>query len=136
MAKSKLDKFKDVVAEAAAFLSAVVVGDEAGQYAQEDVDAFNAVFESAKQLSEDESLEPSRYDEEFGTLATALSDLQLKVIVNATPSAVIVTLRGTPSQLKGSHTIHFKQHIVTFIDGKADLSKELAEELTTAGYVE
>jgi hypothetical protein len=136
LAKSKLDKFKDVLAEASSFLGIVFVGTEVGQYAQEDVDAFASIVESARLVSEDEGLEPSRYDEESATLTTAFAEFQQKAIVKAAPTAVTVSLRGTPSQLKGSHTIHFKQHIVTFVEGKVTVSQELADELSAAGYTE
>ena len=145
MAKSKLEKLIEVLESARVLLIGLIVGTEAGQYAQSDVDEFNALVSKAEEVAADESLEPSQYDEALTSLNAGMKVLQSKVVKppvedkkasEAKSGLKRVSLKGTVSQRKGSHTIHFKQTIVTFQDGEAELPEKLAADLIKAGYAE
>ncbi|MMZ68871.1 hypothetical protein D1872_316170 [compost metagenome] len=47
-----------------------------------------------------------------------------------------VVLKGWQDGREGTHSIHLKKRIVSFVDGKSDVTPELAEELKEAGYIE
>lgn len=47
-----------------------------------------------------------------------------------------VTIKGPEVQKQGIHMIHTKSGIVAFIDGKAELPEQIADELEKAGYIE
>lgn len=132
MAKSNLDKLKDAIAENTALLAQAEIGENGGQYPQQSADAFKEAIEVAETLIGTEGAEPSQFDAQ----TTVLSDARSSYLATRIPSVRKVTLRGTPSQCKGAHTIHFKNGVVNFVDGEAQLPDELAEELADAGYVE
>ncbi|MEK5415170.1 hypothetical protein [Paenibacillus sp. FSL L8-0708] len=56
--------------------------------------------------------------------------------VETKPQKESVVLRGWDEGREGSHAVHLKEGIFTFINGKADFSPEAAEALRLAGYVE
>ncbi|GGF72933.1 hypothetical protein GCM10010912_17670 [Paenibacillus albidus] len=47
-----------------------------------------------------------------------------------------VVLKGTDSQKIGPHTLFIGSRIVNFLDGKAEVQEDLAEELENGGYIE
>ncbi|MEK8215508.1 hypothetical protein [Paenibacillus sp. FSL L8-0463] len=47
-----------------------------------------------------------------------------------------VVLKGTDSQKIGPHTLFIGSRIVNFLDGKAEVQNDLAEELENGGYIE
>lgn len=47
-----------------------------------------------------------------------------------------VVLKGTDSQKTGPHTLFIGSKIVNFVDGKANVQDEIADELENAGYIE
>lgn len=49
---------------------------------------------------------------------------------------VSVSLIGTDSEKKGTHTLFFGGNAVTFEDGGAQLPKDVADSLKKAGHVE
>lgn len=57
-----------------------------------------------------------------------------KVIIPSPKESV--ALKGWDNGREGAHTIHLKEGIFTFIDGKAEFSSEAAEALRQAGYIE
>ncbi|TQS00057.1 hypothetical protein [Paenibacillus ottowii] len=132
MAKSNLDKLKDAIAESTTLLDQAEIGESGGQYPQQSVDVFKATVAAAEVLVSTEGAEPSQFDAQ----TTALNDARSSFLATRIPAVRKVTLRGTPSQRKGAHTIHFKNGVVNFVDGEAQLPDELADELADAGYVE
>ncbi|URJ50725.3 hypothetical protein [Paenibacillus polymyxa] len=132
LAKSNLDKLKDAIAESAALLAQAEIGENGGQYPQQSADAFKEVVTAAETLVGAEGTEPSQFDAQ----TTVLNDARSSFLAARIPAVRKVTLRGTPSQRKGAHTIHFKNGVVNFVDGEARLPDELADELADAGYVE
>lgn len=141
MAKSKLEKLKEVIETARTFLLEIVIGSEVGQYNQSDVDDFTSVVDAAGLVAENNDLEPIEYDKELVVVNDALAVIQGKVISEqvitaSEPTTKVVKFKGTASQCNGSHTLHYKQSVISFKDGKAELSIKLADELLEAGYVE
>ncbi|WP_418026229.1 hypothetical protein [Paenibacillus sp. JJ1722] len=132
MAKSNLDKLKDTITESVALLAQAEIGGNGGQYPQQSADTFKEAIEVAETLAGTEGVEPSQFDAQ----TTVLNDARSSFLSTRIPAVRKVTLRGTPSQRKGAHTIHFKNGVVNFVDGEAQLPDELADELTDAGYVE
>lgn len=132
MAKSNLDKLKDAIAESTALLAQAEIGENGGQHPQQSADAFKEAIEVAETLIGTEGAEPSQFDAQ----TTVLNDARSSFLATKIPAIRKVTLRGTPSQRKGAHTIHFKDSIVSFVDGEARLPDEVADELAKAGYVE
>ncbi|WP_025717269.1 hypothetical protein [Paenibacillus sp. 1-18] len=132
MAKSNLDKLKDVITESTTLLDQVEIGESGGQYPQQSADAFKEVVAAAEVLAGTEGAEPSQFDAQ----TTVLNSARSSFLAARIPAVRKVTLRGTPSQRKGAHTIHFKDGVVNFVDGEAQLPDELADELANAGYVE
>lgn len=141
MAKSKLEKLRESIEEGYSFLKIIVIGGEVGQYQKVDHDEFESILETAEMIAQDESLEPIRYESEIVVIAEAKKHLQDSVVVEISKSTEqtttkIVSLKGTASQCIGSHTLHYKSGVINFRDGKAELAKELADELIEAGYVD
>lgn len=132
MAKSNLDKLKDAIAESTALLNHAEIGESGGQYPQQSADAFKEVVADADVLAGTEGAEPSQFDAQTTVLNNALSSF----LATKIPAIRKVKLLGTPSQRKGDHTIHFKDSIVSFADGEAQLPDEVADELAKVGYVE
>ncbi|HIW32613.1 MAG TPA: hypothetical protein IAA29_07490 [Candidatus Paenibacillus intestinavium] len=136
MAKSKLEKLKDAIEAARAFLLLIVIGIEVGQYHQSDVDEFTSIVDAAELVADNNELEPAEYDNESVVVNEALVVIQGKVIIEQVATTKVVKFKGTASQCTGSHTLHYKQSVVSFKDGKAELPLKLADELIEAGYVE
>ncbi|MCC3380698.1 hypothetical protein ACFQ5D_10740 [Paenibacillus farraposensis] len=132
MAKSNLDKLKDAIADSTSLLNQAEIGESGGQYPQQSADAFKEAVAAAEVLVGTEGAEPSRFDAQ----TTMLNDARSSFLSTKIPAIRKVTLRGAPSQRKGAHTIHFKDSIVSFADGEAQLPDEVADELAKAGYVE
>ncbi|RTZ38170.1 hypothetical protein EJ573_02920 [Paenibacillus polymyxa] len=132
MAKSNLDKLKDAIAESTTLLNQAEIGESGGQYPPQSADTFREAVAEAEVLAGTEGVEPSQFDAQ----ATVLNDARSSFLATKIPAIRKVTLHGTPSQRKGAHTIHFKDSIVSFVDGEAQLPDEVADELAKAGYVE
>ncbi|MEE4566835.1 hypothetical protein V2U94_04260 [Paenibacillus polymyxa] len=132
MAKSNLDKLKDAIAESTTLLDQAEIGESGGKYPQQSADTFREAVTAAETLVGAEGAEPSQFDAQ----TTVLNDARSSFLAARIPAVRKVTLRGTPSQRKGAHTIHFKDSIVSFVDGEAQLPDEVADELAKAGYVE
>lgn len=99
--------------------------------------AVEGAGENEVTLSDGEAVETS----------TQSADVQLELDVNAAieipepPIAKTITLKGvvlkgTDPQLKGSHTIHLGSRIVSFHNGKADVTAEIEQALRNSGYIE
>ncbi|WP_025683756.1 hypothetical protein [Paenibacillus maysiensis] len=132
MAKSNLDKLKDAIAESTELLAQAEIGEGGGKYPQQAADDFKEAITAAEALTTAEDAEPSHFDAQ----TIVLNDARRSFLATKIPAIRRVTLRGTPSQRKGAHTIHFKNGVVNFVDGEARLPDELADELANAGYVE
>ncbi|URJ45166.3 hypothetical protein MF628_004951 [Paenibacillus polymyxa] len=132
LAKSNLDKLKDAIAESTTLLDQAEIGESGGKYPQQSADAFKEAVTEAEVLAGTEGAEPSQFDAQ----TTVLNGARSSFLAARIPAVRKVTLRGTPSQRKGAHTIYFKNGVVNFVDGEAQLPDELADELADAGYVE
>lgn len=138
MAKSNLDKLKDAISAAIELLSQTKAGDDPEQYPIAAVEAFQSAIKEAESLVDSEGTEPSQFEAGNNALNEA-REAFISSKVNETPKEdlpdiVELTLIGTPSQLKGSHSIHFNGGIVTFQEGKAFVPSALGNTLTKAGY--
>ncbi|MFB5761110.1 hypothetical protein [Paenibacillus medicaginis] len=136
MAKSNLEKLKDAITECNTLLDKSVIGEDDGQFPQQSVDSFKEAIAAAETLVSTDGAEPSQFDAQTTELNTAKQTFLETEIEKLEPVIRKVSLRGTPSQKKGPHTIHFKNTVVNFVDGEAQLPNELADELADAGYVE
>ncbi|MHA6530191.1 hypothetical protein [Paenibacillus sp. BAC0078] len=132
MAKSNLDKLKDTIAEITALLSQVEIGDDRGQYPQQSADLFKEAVAAAEALVITEDASPSQFEAQ----TIMLNDARSSFMDTRNPMTRKVRLRGTPSQCIGPHTIHFKDVVVNFVDGEAQLPDELADQLVNDGYAE
>jgi hypothetical protein len=138
VAKSNLDKLKDAISAANELLSQTKAGDVPEQYPIAAVEAFQSAIKDAESLVVSEGAEPNQF--EIGN--NALNEAREAFIsskVNETPKeelpdVVELTLIGTPSQCKGSHSIHFNGGIVTFQEGKTFVPSALGNTLIKAGY--
>ncbi|WP_315370878.1 hypothetical protein, partial [Paenibacillus xylanexedens] len=144
LAKSNMEKMKDVVSDGYAYLEQIDVGEKEGQYPLESVEEYKTVLADAELLITKEGAEPSHFEVQTTELNNALKKLMESKVQPTqqtnpkpdTPTSREVSLRGTPSQLKGSHTLHFENSVVNFVNGKAQLPNELADKLAQVGYVE
>ncbi|MEC0136131.1 hypothetical protein P4H94_04415 [Paenibacillus macerans] len=154
MAKSKLEKLTDAIEAAKKISGEAVAGDEPGQFAQESLDAFNQAIAAAQEIADVTDSEPATYEEALVAL-TASVKLFNESVVNdqtkdqngsepekgqeSTPQKLElkgVVLKGWQDGREGTHSIHLKKRIVSFVNGKANVTPELAEELQKAGYIE
>lgn len=138
MAKSNLDRLKDAISAAIELLSQTKAGDDPGQYPIAAVEAFQSAIKEAESLAATDGAEPSQFEVGNNALNEA-REAFISSKVNETPKEEIpdvveLTLIGTPSQCKGSHSIHFNGGIVTFQEGKAFVPSALGNTLTKAGY--
>ncbi|MEK3787564.1 hypothetical protein [Paenibacillus sp. FSL K6-1230] len=136
MAKSNLDKLKDAIAESKALLEKSVIGEDDGQFPQQSADSLQEAITAAETLVSTDGAEPSQFDAQTTALNAAKQAFMETKIEKPEPVIRKVSLRGTPSQKKGAHTIHFKSTVVNFVDGEAQVPIELADELANAGYIE
>jgi hypothetical protein len=140
MAKSNLDKLKETIAACIEFISQASVGDETGQYSTVAKEAFQISIQEAESLVASDGIEPSQFETENSKLNEAkelfVSSKNIEQPKEEKPEIVELKLIGTPSQRKGSHSIHFSGGIVTFTEGKVVVPAELGAEIKKAGYAE
>lgn len=138
MAKSNLDRLKDAISAAIELLSQMKTGDDPGQYPITAVDAFQSAIKDAESLVATDGAEPSQFEVGNNVLNEArevfISSKVVEPPKEEIPDVVELTLIGTPSQCKGSHSIHFKGGIVTFQEGKTFVPSVLGNTLIKAGY--
>jgi hypothetical protein len=85
------------------------------------------IAKEAEALRIENEAEASRIQQEATELENTPKTISLKGVV----------LKGTPSQMQGNHSIHLNASTnVVFVEGKANVSETLAEQLKSAGYVE
>lgn len=128
MAKSKLEKAKerlDAAIEAATAALAEMEDDRAGE--------VSSSYIAAKSISESPDSTLEQIEDAAKSLEEALSPGQNEPEI---PTTRLVSFKGTASQLIGSHTLHYGTGVINFVEGKALLPIELAEELEKAGYIE
>jgi len=146
MSKSKLDKLKEFIGTVRNLLTETVVGEAPGQSSQESVERLNEALVAAEAASL-EKLEPPAYDEALTALIGAKEAFEKNVIPdqskppeNKQPSNVEakeeVRLLGWETGKEGRHSLHLKNRIVSFVDGVATITSELADELRKRGYIE
>ncbi|OPA77462.1 hypothetical protein BVG16_13485 [Paenibacillus selenitireducens] len=140
MAKSKKEKAMTLIETAISFRDAAVIGTEAGNFSKDAVDLLNTEIETAQKFIEDESTDDGQLDTLLTSLNGALKVFQASEIPPSTDepqvNTRIVTLKGSESERKGVHSLHLGKQIITFIDGKAELTDAIALELENAGYIE
>lgn len=138
MAKSNLDKLKETISVCADLLSGADVGDGPGQYPLPAVEVFRSSIKEVKVMVDTDGTEPSQYEAGNNALNEAKNTFIASKVVEKPkkelPDAVELTLIGTPSQCKGSHSVHFSGGIVTFQEGKAIVPGPLGDTLIKAGY--
>ncbi|MNB84341.1 hypothetical protein D3C75_311990 [compost metagenome] len=138
MAKSNLDKLKDTISVCAELLSHADVGDGPGQHPSSAVEVFRSSIKEVQVLVDTEGAEPSQYEAGNNALNEAKNTFIASKVVETPkkelPDVLELTLIGTPSQCKGSHSIHFNGGIVTFLEGKAVVPTALGNTLIKAGY--
>lgn len=126
-----------VLEAANSICSAATTGENPGEYSQDSLDSLTAAIGAATFVCEDESAEQAAIDTAAQTLQEAVTTFQAAVIPEPPVShGKTVTLKGTPPQMKGNHTLHFKNSIISFKDGQATVSEAVAEELQQAGHIE
>jgi len=141
VAKSVKEKLSDFLKKAIELRDGAVVGDQEGQYPQAAVDALNFGIEFVTPVSEEEDATDEAVNEAIGVIMDAIKSFKASVIKPEPPkepekvSIKGVVLKGWGNR-KGTHSIHLKNRIISFVDGKANVSVELADELKKAGYVE
>lgn len=150
MAKSKLEKLVEAISAAVKIHEEAEVGEGEGQFSQSTFDEFSLAIETAKAVSEISDVEPSVYEEGSNVLLKAVDtfkaaknkpDEETKSPAETSETKTTMEIKGVvlpqwPSDQKGIHTIHLKERIITFIDGKAELPSNLVDELKKAGYLE
>lgn len=138
MAKSNLDRLKDTISAAIELLSQMKAGDDPGQYPIAAVEAFQSAIKEAESLVATDGAEPSQFEVGNHVLNEAreafISSKVVEPPKEEIPDVVELTLIGTPSQCKGSHSIHFNGGIVTFQEGKTFVPSALGNTLIKAGY--
>ncbi|MGC5773620.1 hypothetical protein [Paenibacillus pabuli] len=138
MAKSNLDRLKDAISAAIELLSQMKAGDDPGQYPLAAVEAFQSAIKDAESLVATDGAEPSQFEVGNNVLNEARESFISSKVVEPPkeeiPDVVELTLIGTPSQCKGSHSIHFNEGIVTFQEGKTFVPSVLGDTLIKAGY--
>jgi len=139
VAKSNLDRLKDAISAAIELLSQMKAGDDPGQYPIAAVEAFQSAIKEAESLAATDGAEPSQFEVGNNVLNEAreafISSKVVEQPKEEIPDVVELTLIGTPSQCKGSHSIHFNGGIVTFQEGKTFVPSTLGNTLIKAGYV-
>lgn len=152
MAKSKFDKLLEAIGAAEKIKNESMIGEETGQYTKEAFDRFSAAIEAADEVAVVKDSEPAVYDEALAGLIAnvkAFKDSanrgdksneqehhQDEAADNQNLELKGVILKGWHEGRKGTHSIHLKNRIVTFVDGRSDVTPELAEDLQKAGYIE
>jgi len=138
VAKSNLDKLKDAISAAIELLSQTKAGDDPGHYPIAAVEAFQSAIKEAESLVATDGAEPSQFEIGNNALNEAreafISSKVVEPRKEEIPDVVELTLIGTPSQCKGSHSIHFNGGIVTFQEGKTFVPSALGNTLIKAGY--
>ncbi|MUG26057.1 hypothetical protein GNQ08_27220 [Paenibacillus macerans] len=154
MARSKYEKLLEAIEAALKIRAEASVGEEPGQFTQEALDAFNQAIAAAQEIADVTDSEPATYEEALVAL-TASVKLFNESVVNdqtkdqngsepekgqeSTPQKLElkgVVLKGWQDGREGTHSIHLKKRIVSFVNGKTNVTPELAEELQKAGYIE
>ncbi|MDR0269635.1 hypothetical protein [Paenibacillus sp.] len=154
MAKSKLDKLLEAIEAAEKIKNEMVIGEDPGQSKKESFDKFVDAIETAGAVAAVTDNEPAVFDEALNNLIAAVKGFKESanqdtesedkeqhhetVVESEMPSLELkeVILKGWVDGKKGTHSIHLKNRIVSFVDGRSELSPELAEELQKAGYIE
>lgn len=150
MAKSKYEKLLEAIEAAQKIRAEASVGEEPGQFTQEALDAFNQAIVAAQEIAEVTDSEPATYEEALVALTAAVKSFNESVVKDQngpetgkeqepTPQKLElkgVVLKGWQDGREGTHSIHLKKRIVSFVNGKANVAPELAEELQKAGYIE
>lgn len=145
MAKSKLEKLLDAITAAEKLRDKAEIGEGEGQFRQNSVDAFSIAIDTAKSVADLPDEEPSVYEEGTNVLlkevdvfkaAQINSNVELPSSKTDPEKPESVVLPNWPEGKKGIHTIHLKERIFTFVDGKAELPSQLIDELKKAGYLE
>jgi hypothetical protein len=142
LAKTVIEKLTDAITAGVSLRDNAVVGDQPGEYSKEYVDSLTATIELTKGVAGNENAEQKQQETALSEIGTAIKFFKGSVIKPAektpeTPNAVSlkgVVLRGTESEKKGNHTIFAYGRTVTFRDGRADVSEELASKLIADGY--
>ncbi|MDU5946296.1 MAG: hypothetical protein E6Z15_04385 [Paenibacillus macerans] len=154
-AKSKYEKLLEGLEAAQKIRDEAVIGEEAGQFTQEALDVLDKEISASKEIADVTDSEPSTYDEALTALVSAVKTFNESVIQQPkvqgdnekekdnekepSPSKIElkgVVLKGWQEGREGAHSIHLKNRIVGFVNGKADVTPELAGELKKAGYIE
>ncbi|GGF86859.1 hypothetical protein [Paenibacillus aceti] len=151
MAKSKFDKLLEAIEAANKIKSESAIGEEIGQFTKESFDEFTSAIGAADTVSKVKDSEPSVYEEALASLVSSVKAFkdsaiqdskereqrQNKVVAdNQNLELKGVILKGWHEGRKGTHSIHLKNRIVSFVDGRSDVTPELAEDLQKAGYIE
>lgn len=156
MAKSKYEKLLEAIEAAQKIQSESVAGEETGQFKQETIEALNQAISAAQEVSSVKDSEPAGYDNALTALVSAVkvfnesvikapdqpndqSETEKKNEQESSPKEIElkgVVLKGWVEGREGIHSIHLKNRIVSFANGRADVNSELAEELQKAGYIE
>lgn len=142
MAKTVKEKLQAALESAVDLIEKAEIGDQQGQYPQESVDALKTGIDFAKDVYESEEVDEDAQKSALDAIGDAFKAFKATVIKPEKPKepekATLkgVVLKGDGSQKKGTHSLFIGKRIVTFVDGKAELPADLADEVIKAGYAE
>lgn len=142
MAKTIKEKLQAAIESAFGLIEKAEVGNQQGQYPQESVNTLQTGIDFAKSVFETEEAEEDAQKSALDVIGEAIKAFKTTVIkpeIPKEPEKAIfkgVILKGDGSQKKGIHSLFIGKRIITFIDGKAELPTDLADEVIKAGYAE
>lgn len=154
MAKSKFERLLEIIEAATKIKDEAIVGDEAEQYTQESLNKLSQAIVTAHEIHAVTDSEPAVYDEASTSLTEAVKAFKDSVNKDVTKETnekqnghtpentqlekkyETVTLKGWESERKGNHSIHLKNRIISFVNGKSEVSTTIAQELREAGCIE
>ncbi|MDB5053281.1 MAG: hypothetical protein JWM44_1331 [Bacilli bacterium] len=144
MAKTVLEKLQAAIETAATLREGAVVGDQEGQYSQENVNSLSSSIELAHGSATNENAEQPQLESALEAIGAAIKMFKGSIMKDPdkpanNPVAISlkgVVLNGTDSEKKGTHTIFAYGGAVAFNDGKANVNEDLAKKLISDGYAE
>jgi signal recognition particle subunit SEC65 len=144
LAKTALEKLQAAIVAADAARLGVEIGNQEGQYPQENVGSLSSSIDAAQVVTQIENPTDEQLEEAVKVLGAAIKSFKGSLIkleekqpeVTHSVSLKGVVLKGTDSEKKGMHTIFAYGGAVTFREGIADVNVDLADKLISDGYAE
>lgn len=138
MELNQMQRLIDTITKAEKLRTDSVIGEEVGQFSKKAADALESEVKAASAAARVKDQEAALYEE-----ATDRLEKEIQAFLKAEKkgntkktSLQGVVLKDWEEGKQGLHTIFVGGKVYDFRDGKAELSKDQADEVRKAGYIE